>query len=81
MKTIQGKYYQCEYCGRKMFGAGAMVRHEKYCTQNPHNCDHYKREINYNDRLITKLIRRWWRVRRSNRKIRIIYGIKPTTNE
>jgi len=37
MKTIKGKYYQCEYCGRKMFGAGAMGYHEKYCKQNPKN--------------------------------------------
>lgn len=47
MKTIQGKYYKCEYCRRKMFGAGAMGYHEKYCKENPHNmhkcfeyCDH-----------------------------------------
>jgi len=37
MKTITGKYYQCEHCGRKMFGAGALSRHEKYCKDNPNN--------------------------------------------
>ena len=37
MKTIQAKIYQCEFCDRKMFGAGAMGYHEKYCKQNPHN--------------------------------------------
>lgn len=37
MKTITGKYYQCEFCGRKMFGAGAMGYHVKYCRENPNN--------------------------------------------
>lgn len=37
MKKIQTTIYQCEYCGRKMFGAGAMGRHEKLCRMNPKN--------------------------------------------
>lgn len=37
MKTELRKVYICEHCDKKMFGAGAMARHEKYCTRNPHN--------------------------------------------
>jgi len=37
MKTLQIKTYQCDHCGRKMFGAGAMGWHEKYCKCNPKN--------------------------------------------
>jgi hypothetical protein len=54
MKTIQGKYYQCEHCLRKMFGAGAMGYHEKYCKMNPKNahkcfefCEHLNRTTHY----------------------------------
>ena len=50
MKTEMMKIYVCEYCGRKMFGAGAMSRHEKYCDHNPKNahkcfefCKHLKK--------------------------------------
>jgi hypothetical protein len=44
MKTITIKVYQCEHCNKKMFGAGAMARHEKYCPSNPvnqHKCFDY----------------------------------------
>lgn len=51
MKTILRKVYECEHCGRKMLGAGAMGRHEKWCKKNPVNthkcfdfCEHLKRE-------------------------------------
>lgn len=37
MKTKLMKVYICEHCGRKMLGAGAMSRHEKYCSDNPNN--------------------------------------------
>lgn len=37
MRTILRKVYECEHCGRKMLGAGAMGRHEKWCKKNPHN--------------------------------------------
>jgi|GEM_PF-2293211 hypothetical protein len=54
MKTITGKYYQCVFCGRKMFGAGAMSYHEKWCRENPKNkhicfafCKHLKRSEKY----------------------------------
>jgi hypothetical protein len=47
MKTTLRKVYQCEHCNRNMLSAGAMSRHEKFCTQNPNNwhkcfdyCDH-----------------------------------------
>ena len=45
MKTTLEKVYQCEYCfKKKMRSAGAMSRHEKFCTQNPntwHKCFDY----------------------------------------
>jgi hypothetical protein len=37
MKTEQRTVFICEYCQKKMFGKGAMVRHEKYCKKNPNN--------------------------------------------
>ena len=37
MKTKLQNVYQCEHCNRKMLGAGAMSRHEKYCSVNPNN--------------------------------------------
>ena len=29
--------YICEHCNKKMFGAGAMSRHEKWCKENTNN--------------------------------------------
>lgn len=37
MRTEKLKVYICEHCIRKMFGAGAMSRHEKWCRSNPNN--------------------------------------------
>jgi len=37
MKTTLRKVYECEHCRKKMLGAGAMSRHEKYCRENPNN--------------------------------------------
>jgi len=54
MKIIQTTVYVCEHCGRKMFGKGAMSRHEKYCKHNPSNkhkcfdfCKHLQKLDNY----------------------------------
>ena len=52
MKIQQETVYICEHCNRKMFGKGAMSRHEKYCKENPNNkhrcfefCKHLKMEV------------------------------------
>lgn len=54
MKIEQLTVFICEHCNRKMFGKGAMSRHEKYCKENPNNkhkcfefCKHLKMEKNY----------------------------------
>ena len=51
MKIAQETIYRCGYCNKPMFGKGAMVRHEKWCKENPNNkhkcfdfCQHLKRE-------------------------------------
>jgi len=49
MKKLQQTTYQCDYCNRKMFGAGAMSRHEKLCKRNPsntHKCFEFCRYLN-----------------------------------
>ena len=54
MKIQQETVYRCEHCNKPMFGKGAMVRHEKYCRDNPHNkhkcfefCRHLKMTQNF----------------------------------
>jgi len=35
MKKKRVWRYECEYCGKKKYSAGAMSTHEKHCTMNP----------------------------------------------
>lgn len=51
MKSKLELVYQCEHCKKKGRSKGAMVRHEKFCKQNPNNkhicfdwCKHLKKE-------------------------------------
>jgi hypothetical protein len=53
MKTELRKVFKCDHCSKKMFSAGAMGYHEKWCKKNPNNrhkcfalCCHLKRDIN-----------------------------------
>lgn len=36
MKTVKKNVYYCEFCNKHGLSAGAMARHEKHCTMNPH---------------------------------------------
>ena len=36
MRTVKKNVYYCEYCGKRSLSAGAMSKHEKHCTANPH---------------------------------------------
>ena len=52
MKTEMLKVFICEHCERKMFGKGAMSRHERFCRENPYNqhkcfdfCRHLKMDV------------------------------------
>lgn len=37
MEIINMEIYKCSFCGKRMFGKGAMSRHEKFCKMNPKN--------------------------------------------
>lgn len=39
MKRENMIVYKCDHCTKKMFGAGVMSRHERFCKSNPNN-DH-----------------------------------------
>ena len=55
MKILNIKTYQCEHCDRRMFGAGAMGWHEKYCKQNPNNrhmCFQYCRNLIKTEKIV-----------------------------
>jgi hypothetical protein len=52
MKTTLEKVYQCDHCGKKTRSASTTSRHEKYCSQNPHNrhicfeyCEHLQKDV------------------------------------
>ena len=59
MKTNKEIIYRCDHCNKPMFGKGAMVRHEKFCKENPNNqhkcfefCKHLEMTVTndgYND--------------------------------
>jgi hypothetical protein len=48
MKTETKQVHECDFCGKKLFVKGAMVRHEDNCVKNPknwtacHECDFCK---------------------------------------
>jgi hypothetical protein len=51
MKETLEKVYKCDFCKKKMRSKGSMVRHEKFCKENPNNnhicfewCKHLKKE-------------------------------------
>jgi hypothetical protein len=55
MKTTLEKVYQCEHCGKKTRSASTTSRHEKFCSQNPHNrhicfdyCEHLEKKVETN---------------------------------
>ena len=47
MKKATKTVYECEYCGKLSYNAGAMANHEARCKKNPSNiplcwkCKHY----------------------------------------
>lgn len=56
MKILNMKIYKCEYCGKRMFGKGAMVIHERMCNKNPknrHMCFKYCKHL---DRVPNELV-------------------------
>lgn len=37
MRIEERKIFICDHCRKKMFGKGAMSKHEKLCSSNPEN--------------------------------------------
>lgn len=37
MKQSEKTIYSCDFCNKKMFVKGAMLRHEEWCYKNPKN--------------------------------------------